>query len=155
MEESMLRRLTVSAITVAAFASVLTHAQNANLGSAAEAKAMLEKVVISMKADPAKTVSQINRGEGGFRDRDLYPTCAGPDGKNVAHPDPARIGLVQKDIKDVTGKPYGAEFASAVEGKFTEVSYMFPRPGEDKTPVQKVGLATKVDGYICVVGYYK
>ena len=83
------------------------------------------------------------------------PTCAGPDGKNVAHPDPARIDLVQKDIKDVTGKPYGAEFASAVEGKFTEVSYMFPRPGEDKTPVQKVGLATKVDGYICVVGYYK
>ena len=69
----MLRRLTVSAITVAAFASVLTYAQNANFGSAAEAKAMLEKVVISMKADPAKTVSQINRGEGGFRDRDLYP----------------------------------------------------------------------------------
>ena len=92
----------------------------------AEAKALLEKVVISMKADPAKTVSQINKGEGGFRDRDLYPNCAGPDGKNIAHPDPARIGLVQRDIKDVTDKPYGAEFASAVEDKITEITYMYP-----------------------------
>ena len=148
-------RLTISVIAVAAITSTTAYVQNASLGTPAEAKAMLEKVVISMKADPAKTVSQINRGEGDFRDRDLYPTCAGPDGKNIAHPDPARIGLVQRDIKDVTGKPYGAEFASAVEGKFTEVTYMYPRPGEDKRPVEKVGLATKVAGYTCVVGYYK
>ena len=147
--------LTISVMAVAAIASTATYAQNAGFGTPAEAKAMLEKVVISMKADPAKTISQINKGEGGFRDRDLYPTCAGPDGKNIAHPDPARIGLVQRDIKDVTGKPYGAEFASAVEDKITEVTYMYPRPGEDKRPVEKVGLATKVAGYICVVGYYK
>lgn len=151
----MLRHLAISLITVTAIASTTTFAQNAKFGTPAEAKAMLEKVVVSMRADPVKTVGQINKGEGGFRDRDLYPTCAGPDGKNIAHPDPTRIGLVQKDIKDVTGKPYGAEFASAVEGKITEVSYMFPRPGEDKTPVEKVGLATKVAGYTCVVGYYK
>ena len=148
-------RLTISLMTVGAIVSTATYAQNASFGSPAEAKAMLEKVVISMKADPVKTVSQINKGEGGFRDRDLYPTCAGPDGKNIAHPDATRIGLVQRDIKDVTGKPYGAEFASAVEDKFTEVTYMYPRPGEDKRPVEKVGLATKVAGYTCVVGYYK
>ena len=154
-EEIMLLRLAISAITAAAIASTATYAQNASFGTPAEAKAMLEKVVISMKADPAKTVSQINRGEAGFRDRDLYPTCAGPDGKNIAHPDPARIGLVQRDIKDVTDKAYGAEFASAVEDKITEVTYRYPRPGEDKTPVETVGLVTKVAGYICVVGYYK
>ena len=151
----MLLHRTIRVMAVAATASTATYAQNASFGTPAEAKAMLEKVVISMKADPAKTVSQINKGEGGFRDRDLYATCAGPDGKNIAHPDPARIGLVQRDIKDVTGKPYGAEFASAVEDKFTEVTYMYPRPGEDKRPVEKVGLVTKVAGYICVVGYYK
>ena len=151
----MCLRLAISVIAVAAITSTTAYVQNASLGTPAEAKAMLEKVVISMKADPAKTVSQINRGDGDFRARDLYPTCAGPDGKNIAHPDPARIGLVQRDIKDVTGKPYGAEFASAVEDKITEVTYMYPRPGEDKRPVEKVGLATKVAGYICVVGYYK
>ena len=37
----------------------------------------------------------------------------------------------------------------------TEVTYRYPRPGEDKTPVEKVGLVTKVAGYTCVVGYYK
>jgi hypothetical protein len=154
-EEIMRLHLTTGVMAAVAIASTAAYAQNAGFGTRAEAKAMLEKVVISMKADPAKTVSQINKGEGGFRDRDLYPACAGPYGKNIAHPDPARIGLVQKDIKDVTGKPYGAEFASAVEDKITEVTYRYPRPGEDKTPVEKVGLVTKVAGHICVVGYYK
>ena len=32
---------------------------------------------------------------------------------------------------------------------------MFPRPGADKTPVQKVSLVTKVDDLVCLVGYYK
>jgi hypothetical protein len=130
-------------------------AQTSAFGTAADARAMLERVVSAMQADPAKTISQINRGDGGFRDRDLYPTCAGPDGRNVAHPDPSRIGLVQRDIRDSTGKPYGAEFANAVEDRVTEVSYMFPRPGADTAPVRKVAFVTKVNGYICVVGYYE
>jgi hypothetical protein len=151
----MSRRSLVTAISaVALIFSTTAYAQKAEFGTADEAKAMLETVVAGMKADPAKTIGQINKGE--LRDRDLYPTCAGPDGKNVAHPDATRIGLVQKDIKDVTGKPYGAEFAAvAAEGKVAEVSYMFPRPGPDRTPVQKIGLVTKVSGHVCIVGYYR
>jgi len=128
----------------------------AEFGTAAEARAMLEKTVIGMKADPAKTISQINKGEDGFKDRDLYPACFGSDGKFVAHPIAERIGLVVRDIKDVTGKAYGEEFIKvAAEGKFAEVSYMFPRPSADKTPVQKVSFVTKVGDYTCLVGYYK
>jgi hypothetical protein len=41
------------------------------------------------------------------------------------------------------------------EGKFAEVSYTFPRPGSDKTPVAKVSFVTKTAGYVCIVGYYK
>jgi hypothetical protein len=42
------------------------------------------------------------------------------------------------------------------EGEITEVSYMFPRPGADKTPVQKVSLVTRAsDDLGCGVGYYK
>jgi Single Cache domain 2 len=150
------RSITTAMAAGALILSATAHAQKSEYGTAAEAKTMLEKVVVGMKADPATTIGQINKGEGGFRDRDLYPTCAGPDGKNIAHPDPTRIGLVQKDIKDVTGKPYGAEFATvAAEGKIAEVSYMFPRPGADRTPVQKVGLVTKVADHVCIVGYYK
>ena len=43
----------------------------------------------------------------------------------------------------------------AVEGKITEVSYMFPRPGAEATPVEKVSFVTKVGDQLCGVGYYK
>jgi len=35
------------------------------------------------------------------------------------------------------------------------LTYMWPRPGADKTPVPKVSLVTKVGDLICFVGYYK
>jgi Single Cache domain 2 len=152
----MIRNVMIIALVGVAIAVATTALAQSKFGTAAEAKAMLEKTVIGMKADPAKTIAQINKGEGGFKDRDLYPVCIGSDGKFVAHTIPERIGLVVKDIKDVTGKAYGEEFIKvAAEGKFAEVSYMFPRPGDDKTPVQKVSFVTKVGDYICLVGYYK
>jgi|SRR5215469_9202197 len=150
-------RSTLGAVVIAAVSAVsgiAAYAQKAEFGTPAEARAMLEKVVAGMKADTAKTLAQISKGE--FKDRDLYPYCVGPDGKYAAHPNAARIGLVQKDVKDKNGKAYGAEMQKvAEEGKIAEVSYVFPRPGGDGTPVPKVGLVTKVAGYICVVGYYK
>jgi hypothetical protein len=122
-------------------------------GNAVEARAMLDRVVAGIKADPAETIAQINKGDSKFSDRDLYPTCAGPDGKMIANPNPARLGIVQKDSKDASGKPYGEELAKAKEGVVSEVSYLSPRPGGDKTPVQKIAFVTKVSGYICLVGY--
>jgi hypothetical protein len=54
-------------------------------GTAAEAKAMLEKAVAAVKADKAKAVEMCNKGEGGFKDRDLYVFCFNvADGKVVA-----------------------------------------------------------------------
>ncbi|UWU79109.1 chemotaxis protein [Bradyrhizobium huanghuaihaiense] len=103
-------------------------------GTASEARAMLERVIAGIKADPVATIEQINKGAPTFSDRDLYPTCAGPDGKMVANPNPARLGIVQKDSKDASGKPYGEELAKAQEGVVSEVSYLSPRPGTDKTP---------------------
>src|ERR1700720_4340750 len=53
--------------------------------TAANAKAMLTKTVSALKADKAKTVDQINKGEAGFLDRDIYPFCFNlSDGKIVA-----------------------------------------------------------------------
>ena len=45
--------------------------------------------------------------------------------------------------------------AQKPEGQITDVSYMFPRPGADKTPVQKVSFVTKVGDLGCGVGHYK
>jgi len=152
----MLTRVLIALCMVIPLVGSIAYAQKPEFGTAAEAKAMLEKTVAALKVDKAKTLSMINKGEGGFKDRDLYPACSGLDGKVTAHPDKTRIGMDRNTMKDEAGKPYGAEIMKAAqEGKIAEVSYLFPRPGPDKKPVPKVAYVTKVGDQVCLVGYYK
>jgi hypothetical protein len=44
-------------------------------GTAAEAKAMLEKAVAALKANEADALAKFPKMDGGFRDRDLYLFC--------------------------------------------------------------------------------
>lgn len=149
-------RLVIGVVAVVCLFVSSALAQKSEFGTAAEAKAMLEKAVAAIKADKAKALATINKGEGGFRDRDLYPACSGLDGKVTAHVDQSRLGMDRHTMKDQTGKPYGAEIMKvAQEGKIAEVSYMFPRPGPDKKPVEKVAFVTRVGDQVCLVGYYK
>lgn len=127
--------------------------QASDFGSAAEARAMLEKAVAAVKADKAKALDQFAKGEGGFKDRDLYPFCGGPDGHFTAHP--TLTGKSLKDLRDKSGKALGeALYQTAAEGKVGEVAYMWPRPGSTE-PVQKLSYVTKVGDQVCAVGYYK
>ena len=48
----------------------------AQFGTAVEAKAMLERAVAAVKEDKSKALDMFNKGEGGFKDRDLYVWCA-------------------------------------------------------------------------------
>jgi len=48
----------------------------AEFGTAEEAKAMLERAVAAVKEDKAKALEMFNKGEDGFKDRDLYVWCA-------------------------------------------------------------------------------
>uniref|UniRef100_Q07LA1 Double Cache domain-containing protein n=1 Tax=Rhodopseudomonas palustris (strain BisA53) TaxID=316055 RepID=Q07LA1_RHOP5 len=122
-------------------------------GTADEAKAMLSKASAAVKADKAAALAQFAKGEGGFKDRDLYPFCGGPDGMFTAHP--TLTGKSLKDLKDKSGKPLGEEiYSTAKEGEIKEVSYMWPRPGQTD-PVQKVTFVTKIGDQTCAVGYYK
>jgi hypothetical protein len=149
----MLRKFAFAAITCAAISAVAI--AQGQFGTSAEAKAMLEKAVAAVKADKAKALDQIQKGEGGFKDRDLYAFCANvSDGIITAHP--ALKGKDIREIKDKNGKALGEEMMKvATEGKFDEVSYMWPRPGADSTPVQKVSYVTKASDQVCGVGYYK
>jgi signal transduction histidine kinase len=150
MKKQTMVLLGVLCVMVAASAATAVAAE---YGSAAEAKAMLEKAVAAVKADKAGSLAKFTKGEGGFKDRDLYPFCGGPDGNFTAHPSLAGKSL--KDLKDKAGKALGEEiYKVAVEGKISEVSYMWPRPGSND-PVQKVTFVTKVTDQVCAVGYYK
>lgn len=142
----------ILASALAVFGSVGIAAEPQN-GTPAEAKAMLEKAVVAVKADKAKALMMFTNGEGGFKDRDLYPYCGGPDGNFTAHP--TLVGKSLKELKDKAGKPLGVEvYAAAKDGAITEVTYMWSRPGQTD-PVTKVVYVTKVGDQVCAVGYYK
>jgi hypothetical protein len=151
-------------ITAAASAAILTLSPTAfaqsQLGTADEAKAMLTKAVAALKADQAVALGMINKGEGGFKDRDLYPFCVRTsDGKELATGAVVPpIGTDQRTLKDPTGKAFGLELYAAgqkPEGQITEVSYMFPKPGTTAPAVSKVAFVTRVGDLGCGVGYYK
>jgi len=144
-----------TAATLLACAALLVSAGAgaADFGTPAQAKAMLEKAVAAIQKDEAKALAMFTKGEGGFKDRDLYPYCGGPDGNFTAHP--TLVGKSLKDLKDKTGKAFGEEiYNAAAAGKIVEVPYMWPRPGETE-PVQKVAYVTKAGDQVCAVGYYK
>ena len=127
----------------------------AQFGTAEEAKAMLEKAVTAVKEDKAKALDMFNKGEGGFKDRDLYVFCANAsDGIVTAHPY-ANKGKQLRDILGKKGYPLGQEvMQKATEGTIREVTYWWPRPATD-TPLAKTAFYTKAGDQICGVGYYK
>jgi hypothetical protein len=68
------------------------------------------------------------------------------------------LGKDVRTLTDATGMLFGPELYAAAkkpEGQITEVSYMWPRPGADKTPVAKVSFVTQAGDLGCGVGYYK
>jgi Single Cache domain 2 len=158
----MIRTFMIAAASAAVLTLSPTAFAQQKGGTADEAKAMLMKAAAAVKADKAKALDMFNKGEGGFLDRDLYVFCANVgDGKVVAIGNPNvkdLLGTDSRTTKDSTGKVFGAELYAAYqkpEGQFTEVTYMWPRPGADKTPVPKVSLATRIGDLGCGVGYYK
>jgi hypothetical protein len=156
----MIRWLMMGVVSAAAVTlSAAAFAQEG--GTAQEARAMLDKVVAAVKADKTKALDMFNKGEGGFRDRDLYPFCFNiSDGKIVAVGNPNTLGLLGLDRGTLNGAPRGlglAVYAAAQkpEGEITEVSYLFPKPGADAIPVPKASFVTRVGDLGCGVGYYK
>jgi signal transduction histidine kinase len=147
----MFRKSILSALSILAIAGSAYAA--GEFGTATEAKAMLEKAVVAVKANKADALGKFAKGEDGFKDRDLYPFCGGTDGNFTAHP--SLVGKSMKDLKDKAGTAMGAEmYKVATEGSLSEVSYMWPRPGTTD-PVQKVSYVTKIGDQVCAVGYYK
>ncbi len=152
----MIHRTLIAAMAAALALSSPALAQQAQFGTAAEARAMLDKAVSAVRADKAKALESFNAGaSGGYRDRDLYPFCANAsDGMFTAHP--TLRGKPVRDLKDSAGRNFGEDImrAGSAEGTVNEVSYSFPRPsGGDPAP--KISYVTKVGDQVCGVGYYK
>ena len=77
-----------------------------------------------VKEDKAKALDMFNKGEGGFKDRDLYVYCAnGSDGIITATPYWNR-GKPLKEIRGKHGAPFGETIMqNATEGTIKETTY--------------------------------
>ncbi len=87
-------------------------------GTAGEARAMLMKALAAVQADKDKALDMFNKGEGGFRDRDLYVFCVNAsDGTVVAIGNPnlkQALGTDVRTAQNSTGKAFGAEIYAAI-----------------------------------------
>jgi hypothetical protein len=155
----MFRTVMLAAASIVAFSGVaLAQTPAPSGGTAAEAKAMLQRAIPLLQKDPTSAIATFNKGENGFKDRDLYVFCFNTgDGKFTAHQKAALIGTDVRDLKAKSGRTFGLDIYNAVtgekEGEITEVSYMFPKPGGTE-PVAKHSFLTKVGTQGCGVGYY-
>jgi signal transduction histidine kinase len=146
----------VSAVALASSVPALAQQeQQDQFGTATEAKVMLEKAVFAVKADKAKALGMFNKGEGGFKDRDLYPFCFNIGNGIVTAGQSAVLGKDVRTLTDPTGKAFGEDFYNAPREGTNEVSYMSPRPGTDLTPVEKISFVARAGDQGCGVGYYK
>jgi hypothetical protein len=136
-------------------------AQQGQLGTPDQARAMLVKAVAAIRADQTSTIAKINKGENGFRDGDLYPYCFNTtDGKVVASPITRFMGTDIRSFKDPTGNAFGEGLYAAAqkpEDQITPVGpYMFPKPGTTAPLFPKVSFVERANNDIaCGVGYYK
>jgi hypothetical protein len=125
-------------------------------GTAAEARAMLDRAVAELKSNEAAALAKFNDKENKqFRDRDLYVFCFNvSDGKFTVHPNPTIMGT---DVRALKAKddPLGQRlFDQVKEGTVTTVDYNFPKPGTTE-PVPKESYIIRIGGQGCGVGYYK
>ena len=153
----MKKAVLASTLAVMALLWGVQFAAAQQLGTAAEAKAMLDRVVTELKANATAALAKFNdKDNKSFRDRDLYVFCYNTsDGKFTAHPNPALMGTDIRALKDPSGTPLGQNvFDTAKEGTVLTVDYKFPKPGTTE-PLPKQSFVAKVGGQGCGVGYYK
>jgi len=156
----MFRTLMIGAASAAAVALATgAYAQKAPFGTAAEAKAMEERVITELKANETAALAKFNKADGGFRDRDLYVFCFNAaTGMFNAHVNPALMGTDNRLLKEKDGSPLGQKIFDAVnaakEGTIVTVGYNFPKPNTTE-PLPKESYVAKIGNTACGVGYYK
>ncbi|HOD36795.1 MAG TPA: cache domain-containing protein [Syntrophales bacterium] len=152
-------RNTLTVILTLFLSTGVVYAAAGDIGSAKEAKAMVQKAVAYLKTNgPEAAFPAFSDPKGEFLDRDLYiwVADANADMTCVAHGASAQlVGRTLLDFKDSDGKPFMREIRElARTSESGSVDYKWFRPGTGKIEQKSVYFET-VGHYIVACGYYK
>jgi hypothetical protein len=130
------------------------------LGTADDAKAMLERAVEALKAHQAEALKAFNDEKNKqFHDRDLYVFCFSlPDGNFTAYESPVLLGTNIRELtlppNDAIGQRAYDAVANAPEGTIVTMDYELPKPGTKK-PAPKQSFEVRLGNQACGVSYFK
>jgi len=129
------------------------------LGTAEEAKAMLDRAIGALKSNEATALSEFNDPNNKqFHERDLYLFCYDmSDGKITAYESPALLNVDVRTLAlkdDPIGKRAYEAVQNAPEGSIITIDYKFPKPGTTE-PVPKQTVEARIGNQGCGVTYYK
>ena len=130
------------------------YAAAGEFGSTDEARAMLNRAVVEVRANKFAAIEKFNRNELPFRDRDLFVFCfGGADGKFTAHE--ALITWDVRRLRDARGAPYGAHmYGTALEGQIDELAFVSPMPGSTALAF-KTAYFSRVGDQVCGVSAFQ
>ena len=148
------------ALAILALLGLSADAGAEQLGTAAQARAMIQQAIESIKANEADALAAFNdKSKEQFHVLDLYVFCINAaDGKFTAQLEPALIGTDAEGWRvgqDHVGKRLLSTLRGAPEGKIISVGYNAMRPGTTLGPVPKVSFVARVGKQGCGVGYYR
>jgi cytochrome c len=129
------------------------------LGTAEEARAMLDRAIGALKSNEVAALSKFNDlNNKQFHDRDLYVFCFNmSDGKVTSYSVPFLIGADVRTltlVNDPIGQRAYDTVRSVSEGKIAILQYKFPKPGTTQ-PATKLSFETRIGNQGCGVTYYE
>src|SRR5262245_27083693 len=150
----MLKHAMFTIVFVGSSLSSLMYASAGDFGSPDEAKAMLTRAIVEVKADKLAAIEKFNRNEVLFRDRDLFVFCFnGGDGKFTAHE-----AMVSWDVLNLRGAnraAFGAQmFNRAREAQIDEVVFISPMPGSTELAI-KSAYVSRIGDQVCGVSAFQ
>jgi hypothetical protein len=158
-EHAVSRRSLILALSALASFLMVASIAAQQLGTADQAKAMLDRAITALKSDELGALSKFDDpSDAQFHDRDLYVFCFDvSDGKITAD---SSTGLRGIDIRTLKLKddPLGQRAYDTVQNMPQEsvrtMDYSFPKPGTTE-PAPKQFLETRVNNQGCGVAYYQ
>ena len=129
-------------------------------GTAAQARAMITRVVESLKANESDALVAFNdKNNDQFHFLDLYVFCINlSDGKFTAQLEPSLIGTDANALRlkeDQFGQRLFNTLREAPEGFIMTVAYKALRPGTTSGTTPKVSYVARIGQQGCGVGYYR